>query len=167
MSPLFLLLDVVFFAQVPRLAPNLPSRVRYDGAAWSVKGEGIVCCPCAVPCPCRTNSAPSYGHCEATLYLRIAQGNYGDVSLSGMQVVDSGGMCAIRYHSLSALYFETSSTPAQRLAFMKLIASFSGDQSGEFPHVRVVQFNSQVIGDHFFKIIIPGALEMIVDRNWG
>jgi hypothetical protein len=143
------------------------ARVSYDGTAWKVKGEGVVCCPCAVPCPCRVNAAPSYGHCEATLYLRIAQGNYGNVKLDGMQVIDTGGMCAIHYQNLSALYFDPSSSSAQRLAFMKIVASFSGYQPAEFAHVRVMPFNSEVIGDHFFKVTIPGTVAIIVDRNWG
>ncbi len=158
---------VVLSAQVPKSASHLPHHVHYDGAAWKIKGEGIVCCPCTVPCPCRTNSVPSYGHCEATLYLRIAQGNYGKVDLSGMQMVSAGGMCAIHYQNLSSVYFDASSSYAQHLAFMKLLASFSGDQSGSFPHVRVVRIDAQVTGGHLFKVIIPGALEMIVDRNWG
>src|SRR6516165_10725373 len=43
------------------------------GKDWHLKGEGVVCCPCAVPCPCRTNGRPTYGHCEATLYLHWAR----------------------------------------------------------------------------------------------
>jgi hypothetical protein len=144
-----------------------PGTVRYDGAKWKLKGDGVVCCPCAVPCPCRTNSAPSYGHCEATLYLRIRQGRYGNVSLDGMQVIDSGGMCAVSYNRLSALYFDRSASPAQQSAMMELIASFSPKMAADFAHVRVVSFNSKVMDDRLFNVSIPGILEIIVDRNWG
>jgi hypothetical protein len=141
--------------------------VHYDGSDWKLTGQGIVCCPCKVPCPCRSNGPPSYGHCEATLYLRIHQGNYEKVKLDGMQVVESGGMCAVNYQKLSALYFEPSTSEAQRLAFMKILASFSPPQSSQFSNVRVLPFNSHVESGHLFKIAIPGALEMVVDRNWG
>ncbi|HET7102066.1 MAG TPA: DUF1326 domain-containing protein, partial [Terriglobia bacterium] len=134
---------------------------------WKLKGEGIVCCPCAVPCPCRSNAAPSYGHCEATLYLRIKEGRYGSVDLRGMQLVDSGGMCAVHYQKLSALYFDRSASPAQQAAFMKLLASFSRKQSAEFPHLRVVHIDAHITGGHLFTVTIPGILEIVVDRNWG
>lgn len=144
-----------------------PHTAHYDGANWRLKGDGIVCCPCTVPCPCRNNAAPSYGHCEATLYLRIKQGHYGTVNLDGMQVIDSGGMCAVSYSRLSALYFDASASATQQSALMKLIASFSPEMAASFPHVRVVHFNSQVTDDRLFHVSIPGILEMIVDRNWG
>jgi hypothetical protein len=120
-----------------------------------------------VPCPCRTNGPATYGHCEATLYLRIKQGNYGGSDLGGMQIVRSGGMCSVNYERLSALYFDSSASAAQREALMKLMASFSQEQVAEFPHVRVVPFRSQITADHLFSITLPSILEMVVDRNWG
>ena len=120
-----------------------------------------------MPCPCRINGSATYGHCEATLYLRIKQGHYGDVDLGGMQMVRSGGMCAVNYERLSALYFDSSASAAQREALMKLMASFSQEQAAQFPHVRAVPFNTQIMDEHLFNIALPGILEMIVDRNWG
>src|SRR6185437_8417473 len=55
--------------------------MHYDGKPWFLKGAGIVCCPCRVPCPCRRNGVPSFGHCEATLYLHIEAGRYGTTNL--------------------------------------------------------------------------------------
>lgn len=152
-------------AQVP--SPTSSVSVRYDGADWKIKGDGVVCCPCTVPCPCRTNGPASYGHCEATLYLRIRQGHYADLDLGGMQMVRSGGMCAVNYEKLSALYFDPSASPDQRAALMKLMASFSEDRVAEFPHIRVVPFIAQITDDHLFSIRLPDILEMTVDRNWG
>jgi Protein of unknown function (DUF1326) len=137
-----------------------------DAVRWSLKGEGVVCCPCRVPCPCRTNGKPSYAHCEATLFLRIKQGQYGDVNLDGMDLVSSGGMCAIAYQPLSALYFSSSDGAERRAAYMALRSSLSSNPSG-VPHVKVVSLNAQVIDQHLFKVSIPGILEMLVDRNWG
>lgn len=140
---------------------------RYDGADWKLKGDGIVCCPCAVPCPCRTNAPATYGHCESTLYLRVKSGNYGSVDLSGTQLVQAGGMCAIDYQQLSAFYFDESITEAQREALMKLMASFSPRQPINLPHVRAARFDVAGSDDHIIKVLIPGILDIIVDRNWG
>lgn len=133
---------------------------------WSLKGDGLVCCPCRVPCPCRHNSKPSYGHCEATLYLRIKKGYYKDVNLDGLQLVETGGMCATSYEKLSALYFDSSESAARREAYMHLVASFSKTPV-ESPHVELVTLRSQVTGAHLFHVSIPDILELIVDRNWG
>jgi len=144
-----------------------PTRARYDDADWKLKGAGVVCCPCSVPCPCRSNAQPSYGHCEATLYLRIAHGSYGAVGLDDMQVVSSGGMCAARPQGIAALYFEPTASRSQQLAFMKLWASFSAGHVADFAHVRILPIHSEVTGGNLFKVVIPGTLEMTVDRNWG
>lgn len=141
--------------------------VRYDGSDWRLKGDGIVCCPCAVPCPCRSNAPATYGHCESTLYLRVKSGNYGRVDLSGTQLVRAGGMCAVDYQKLSALYFDESVTPTQREALMKLMASFSPSQVINFPYMRAARFDVTGSDDHIFKVIIPGILDIYVDRNWG
>jgi hypothetical protein len=138
----------------------------HDSADWSLKGEGVVCCPCRVPCPCRSNGKPSYGHCEATLFLRIEQGHYETVNLDGLKLVESGGMCAISYRKHSAIYFDSSESPERRAAYMNLASSFSPAPL-EFPHVEVVPLHAQVTDEHLFNISIPDILEMVVDRNWG
>jgi hypothetical protein len=138
-----------------------------DGADWHLKGEGVVCCPCKVPCPCRTNDKASFGHCEATLYLHVRKGHYGPVNLDNMRVVNTGGACAMSYEHLAALYFDAETSAEQQAAFLKLMASFLPGQSAEFPQVRVVRINAQVTDDHLYHISIPGILQMMVDRNWG
>src|SRR5215472_9311777 len=60
--------------------------VHYDGTDWHLKGEGIVCCPCACPCPCRHNAQPTYGHCEAMLYLNLTGGRFGGVDMKGVRL---------------------------------------------------------------------------------
>jgi hypothetical protein len=161
------LLRMSVAAQVAGPNPTSSVLAHDDGSDWKLRGDGIVCCPCSVPCPCRTNGPATYGHCEATLYLRIKQGNYGDRDLGGMQIVRSGGMCSVNYEKLSALYFDSSSSAAQREALMKLMASFSPEHAAEFPHVRAVPFAVQITDDHLFRISLGDILEMIVDRTWG
>jgi len=111
------------------------------GADWHLKGEGVVCCPCAVPCPCRTNGSATYGHCEATLYLHVGEGHYGAVRLNNLNVVDTSGPCGMSYQKLSAIYLDRGIPLGVQEAFLQLLASFS--------------------------VSIPEILDMAVDRNWG
>jgi Protein of unknown function (DUF1326) len=112
------------------------------------------------------NAKPSFAHCEATLFLRIKQGHYGDVNLDGMNLVSSGGMCAIDYQHRAALYFSSSDSPERQAAFIALHSSFSATATGG-PHARVVTIDAQVIDEHLFHVSIPGILEIMADRNWG
>ena len=137
-----------------------------DGSDWHLKGEGIVCCPCRAPCPCRSNDKPSYGHCEATLYLRVRQGHYGPVNLNNMSLVNTSGDCAMSYEHLAVFYFDRTTSREQQEAFLKLVASFFPAQSAEFPNVRSVDIKVEVTDGHLYDISIPGVLKMIVDRNW-
>ncbi len=160
---LTLLIATPLWAQV-----RLPAqKVHYDGASWHVKGQGFVCCPCAVPCPCRSNAPPTYGHCEATLYAEIHQGHYAKVSLDGVKFIQIGGDCSMSYHQLSAMYLDPSASPAQREALMKLIASFAKGQTVDFPYVLAAPIDTQVTGGHLYNISIPGILRMLIDKNWG
>ena len=59
--------------------------------AWHVRGEGLVCCPCKTPCPCRSNAAPTYKHCENTGLIHIHRGRYGRVSLDGFNFIAVNG----------------------------------------------------------------------------
>jgi hypothetical protein len=152
---------------LPTLARASVKQFHYDGADWHIKGEGIVCCPCTVPCPCRYNAPPSYGHCEATLYLRIKQGHYGDVSLDDMQLIESSGMCATCYQNRAILYFDRSSSQAQQLAWEKLTASVSPRGIAMVSYARVVPIQKRITDGRLYNISIAGILSIIVDRNWG
>jgi hypothetical protein len=138
-----------------------------DGSDWQLKGEGVVCCPCTVPCPCRTNGSPTYGHCEATLYLHIRAGHHAGVRLDGIDLVNTSGSCAMSYQHLAALYFDSSVAPEQQAAFMKLLASFFQDGTAQFPYVRSVPIHAETTDQHVIHVSIPNILDMAVDRNWG
>src|SRR5712692_8026203 len=128
----------------------------YDEADWHLTGEGVVSCPCRVPCPCRHNGQPSYGHCESTLYLHVQDGHYGPLQFKDLRVVETGGSCAVGYQKLTALYFDRSVGAEEQSAFMRLVASFSPDGTSEFPCVRSVSVNAQVIDGQVFNLSIPG-----------
>jgi hypothetical protein len=147
--------------------PARSRTIHPTGADWHLKGEGVVCCPCAVPCPCRTNAGATYGHCEATLYLHVAEGHYGSVRLNNLNVVDTSGACGMSYEKLSAIYLDPSTPPEVEEAFLELLASFHATDTTDFPYVREAPIHVQVTDGHLFHVSIPEVLEMVVDRNWG
>lgn len=56
---------------------------------WSLKGELVLSCNCTVFCPCVASLGlhpPTEGHCQTWAGIRIDEGHYGDVDLSGRRV---------------------------------------------------------------------------------
>lgn len=149
------------------LAGEGPVVAHYDGAPWHIQGEGAVMCPCAVPCPCRSNSTPTYGHCESAFYLHVRSGHYGAVNLAGVHLVEVGGDCAMCHRLVGALYFAVADTPAEQEAYEKLVASFSPQGVARFPFVRVVGIKVQDKDHHLLRVAVPGILLIVIDRNWG
>jgi len=51
---------------------------------WMIKGPEIGTCNCDWGCPCQFNALPTRGDCRAAVAMRIDEGKFGDVDLSGM-----------------------------------------------------------------------------------
>lgn len=54
---------------------------------WRIVGDFLDFCKCSVPCPCTFAQPPTEGDCEGIIAYRIREGNYGDVDVSGLNVV--------------------------------------------------------------------------------
>lgn len=51
---------------------------------WKMKGQWLKNCNCAYGCPCDFNARPTHGHCEGMVGMKIDEGHFGDVDLSGL-----------------------------------------------------------------------------------
>ena len=52
--------------------------------SWRLRGHVILACNCDYGCPCNFNGLPTTGKCEGNWNWHIADGSFGDVSLSGL-----------------------------------------------------------------------------------
>lgn len=52
--------------------------------SWFMEGAWIKNCNCDPGCPCDFNQHPTHANCEGMAGMRIEDGRYGDVSLSGL-----------------------------------------------------------------------------------
>ena len=52
---------------------------------WSIKGAWFKNCNCDPGCPCDFNQAPTHGYCEGIIAMRIDEGHFGDVPLTGLK----------------------------------------------------------------------------------
>jgi hypothetical protein len=54
---------------------------------WRLAGDWFDVCGCRVPCGCTFAQAPDEEQCDGILGWHVREGNYGDVSLVGLNVV--------------------------------------------------------------------------------
>jgi tetratricopeptide (TPR) repeat protein len=138
-------------ARVPYLLP------------WHVKGEGLVCCPCKVPCPCRSNAPPTYNHCENVGVFRIARGHYGDLSLDGFTfAIISNDMG--REDIPATLYVGQAASDSQVIALERLAQSFNLLRPSLFVNVNRVPMALTTEGA-VYAVNIPKLLKIKIRRR--
>jgi hypothetical protein len=99
---------------------------------WHVKGEYFENCNCEVLCPCyptHLQGEPTEGHCDGPLLFHINEGQYGEVELAGLNVVNilsTPGPIA-EGNATAALYIDERADESQREA---LGAIFGGQAGG-------------------------------------
>lgn len=145
---------------------SLPQRVRVSFSAdWHIKGEGLVCCPCTVPCPCRSNGRPSYRHCENVGGYRITNGHYGSVPLEGL-IFAIVSTSMETQNAPSAIYVDRLATDEQIIAFERLLQSFDPLLPSLFLNVRradVSFINSP--GERNYELRVPRVLQVRIRRQ--
>lgn len=132
---------------------------------WHVKGEGLVCCPCAVPCPCRSNGPPTAGHCENVGTFRIETGHYGSVILDGLTFASAGCTMGSQV-APSVLYVNRETNDDQIIALERLYQSFLPLRPILFSEVRRKEiFFAKGNDGKAYEVTIPGSLEIKILRQ--
>lgn len=108
--------------------------------AWSLRGEYFENCNCVVTCPCLFSPAPpltsqpTEGACEVAFAFHLDQGNFGDVSLDGLNAVliarTPGPM--IEGNWAVALYTDERADASQQAALQAIFAGAAGGVMGGF-----------------------------------
>jgi hypothetical protein len=95
---------------------------------WSMRGTVILACNCDFGCPCNFNGLPTYGKCEGNWNWHIADGKYGDESLSGLTfcVVANWPAAIHEGNGEAMIVIDERATPAQRDALMTLLSGQAG-----------------------------------------
>jgi tetratricopeptide (TPR) repeat protein len=132
---------------------------------WHLKGEGLVCCPCKVPCPCRSNGAPTNKHCENTGFIRIHNGHYGKVSLDGFAFVTVNSGTEMK-SAPDMLYVEPSASAEQLIALERIMQSFNPLQPSMILNVERAPISFGTWGqDNVYDVNIPKILEIRIRRE--
>jgi hypothetical protein len=108
---------------------------------WKASGEWFDVCNCNIACPCEFAQSPTYEECEGILAYHINKGNYGDITLDGLNVlvIDSfkGNIWAgdgLTKVSL-AIFFDEKADEKQREALSMIFSGKAGGFMAEFANV--------------------------------
>ncbi|MDA7429859.1 DUF1326 domain-containing protein [Primorskyibacter aestuariivivens] len=99
---------------------------------WAIKGELVLNCNCTVFCPCVISLGqhpPTEGHCQTWGGVRIDEGHYGDIDLSGLNIglmIEIPGMMG-RGNWKVALFIDDRASDE---AYDALLNIFSGKAKG-------------------------------------
>lgn len=110
---------------------------------WSLEGAWFKNCNCDPGCPCDFNQAPTHGHCEGIIGMRVDRGHFGDVSLDGLKFAGAaywpGRIDEGDGHIVPIV--DESADDAQRNAILTILSGQAGGTIFEIfsavcPHVR-------------------------------
>ena len=103
--------------------------------AWTLKGELMLSCNCAVFCPCVVSLGqhpPTEGFCMGWMGVRIDSGKYGKVKIGGLNagvLVDIPGRMG-RGNWTVALYIDERADDAQAEALEMILTGQAGGTTG-------------------------------------
>jgi hypothetical protein len=103
---------------------------------WHLSGDWFDVCKCNIPCPCIFAQAPTYGDCEGVLAYHIKKGQYGDISLEGLNVLTladfRGNIWAGKTKANIAVFFDERANKEQRDALNMIFTGKAGGFMAEF-----------------------------------
>ena len=97
---------------------------------WNASGDWFDVCKCNIPCPCIFAQTPTYGDCDGVLAYHIKKGQYGEVSLDGLNVLGlnyfKGNVWAGETKITLAFFFDERANPQQREALQMILSGRAG-----------------------------------------
>lgn len=144
---------------------------------WKISGDYFESCNCDVICGCLIQSPPSRGRCDAALAFHIAEGTYGQTSLSGLNsvlVVSFPGPGKMRDGNwTAALYVDNQASKEQQEALSNIFSGKAGGpmqlMSGlisQFLGVKAAPITFTMEGNKR-RLTIPDVLEIDIEAVTG
>lgn len=128
---------------------------------WRIVGDFIDFCKCAVPCPCTFGQPPTEGDCQGVIGYRIREGNYGDVDLSGLNLVGiprfEGNIWDSDVLLDMGMIVDERADESQREA----VQTIFGGQAGGWPQMFAENFLGEMLGLEF------ASIELEIDEDLG
>jgi hypothetical protein len=150
-----------------------------DIPKWTVTGDWFDTCKCRIPCPCYFAQAPSEGDCEGILAWHIRDGKYGNVPLSGLNVMAlgafEGNAWAGETKATIGIFLDERADERQRDALQMIFGGHAGgwpalfaNLLGEVRGIEFARIEFHVADDlASWRAEIPGKLLASADALTG
>jgi len=138
---------------------------------WRASGDWFDVCKCNIPCPCTFAQTPTNGECDGVMAYHIKEGNYGEVSLSGLNVLilDSfkGNPWTDHWVKVNvAIFFDEKANEQQRNALNMIFSGRAGGFMAEFAKllgevrgIEYVPIKFEIADDlSYWNAEIPGKI---------
>ncbi|HEV2745839.1 MAG TPA: DUF1326 domain-containing protein [Allosphingosinicella sp.] len=131
---------------------------------WRMRGSEITNCNCDWGCPCQFNALPTRGDCRAVVAMRIDEGHFGEVPLSGLcwagmfawpKAIHEGGGEAF-------VVIDDKADEAQRSALLTVL---SGQETE--PGATIFNVFATVIDTHHEPAFRPIRFEADIENRTG
>jgi hypothetical protein len=135
------------------IRPELEEKPMAEVPGWRLTGNWFDVCRCRVPCGCTFAQPPDEGECSGILAWHIREGNYGDVTLEGLNVVMVGSFEGNLWtgearNSAAGFFLDERADERQRAALQTI---FSG-QAGGWPATFATLVETEIRGLEFAPI---------------
>lgn len=130
---------------------------------WEILGHYAEACNCDLGCPCLYKSPPTHGNCNAALAFSLVKGNFGVLSLSGLNVSIVG---EIAKGGFISFYIDEKASKEQKDALSLIFRSIFGRISKHDMGVKSVPIKFDIIGE-IRKVMISGILNFEVEKVKG
>ncbi|HEY7305518.1 MAG TPA: DUF1326 domain-containing protein [Bryobacteraceae bacterium] len=118
---------------------------------WSIQGDWFDTCKCTIPCPCYFAQPPTSGDCDGILAWHIREGTYGQIPLSGLNVLAigafEGNIWAGETKVAMGIFIDERADERQREALQTIFGGHAGGWPGVFAN-----FIGEVRGIEFARI---------------
>jgi hypothetical protein len=131
---------------------------------WLIKGPEIVTCTCDFGCPCQFNGLPTHEHCHAAAAIRIDEGYFEDVKLSGLKcaVVLAWPQAIHMGHGQALPIVDERADEKQRKALLTIMSGQASTPGATFFDVFASTYEK--VHDPMFK---PIHFEVDIDARTG
>jgi len=131
---------------------------------WRMRGPEIANCNCAWGCPCQFNALPTNGDCRAMTAMRIDEGHFGDVDLSGLKWVGMFGWPKAIHEGGGEAFVvvDETASEAQRNAILTIL---SGQETE--PGATIFNVFATVIDTMHEPAFLPIDFEVDIEQRTG
>ena len=118
---------------------------------WHMKADYVETCNCDFGCPCNFSGFPTNGFCRALVFFHIQAGNYGNVTLDGIEVVYavSWPKAIHEGNGTLQLFISNQSDESQRNATVNI---FTGKAKGDGPFALFASTLKYILDSQFVDI---------------